>query len=141
MITCSTQKSWSKCGFAVFSGSSVDKLTSQAYIRIQAALRPRTASSYMSKFKLYLAFIMWYNLPLQLVDSILAFLEFLVQHGSKSHILTSYVLVLSHYFKLFDIDTTPSSTGKSTRLSNLSPSIPPMLPSFEVPSPFPSFTN
>ena len=106
-VTWSTQMSWCKCAFAVFSGSPMDKLTSQAYLRIQAALRPRTASSYISKFKLYLAFIGWYNLPLHLVDTILAFLEFLVQHGSKAHTLTSYVSVLSHYFKLFDIDTTP----------------------------------
>ena len=82
--------------FAVFSGSPVDKLTSQAYLRIQAAHRPRTASGYMSKFKLYLAFIMWYSLPLHMVDSVLAFLEFLVEHGSKSHTLTSYISVLSH---------------------------------------------
>ena len=107
MVTCSTQTTWYKCVLAVFSGTPVARLTSQAYLRIQAALRPRTASSYMSKFKLYLAFIGWYNLPLHVVDTILAFLEFLVQHGSKAHTLTSYVSVLSHYFKLFDID--PSS--------------------------------
>ena len=112
MVTCSTQMIWCKCVFAVFSESPVDRLTSQAYLRIQAALGPRTASSYMSKFKLYLAFIGWYNLPLHLVDTVLAFLEFLVQHGSKAHTLTSYVSVVSHYFKLFDIDPSPLTHRK-----------------------------
>ena len=48
---------------------------------------------------------MWHQLPLHHVDSVLVFLEFLVQNGSKSHTLTSYVSVLNHYFKLFDIQT------------------------------------
>ena len=138
MVTCSTQMIWCKCVFAVFSDSPVARLTSQAYLRIQAALRPGTASSYMSKFKLYLAFIVWYNLPLHLVDTILTFLEFLVQHGSKAHTLTSYVSVLSHYFKLFDIDPSPSHTGNFICSLNLCPSIPLTAPSSVALSPFPS---
>ena len=38
------------------------------------------------------------------VDSILAFLELLAQNGSRSHTLTSYVSVLKHFFRVFDLD-------------------------------------
>ena len=83
----------------------MQRLSAIAYSRIHTALRPRTASGYSSKFKLFLAFIIWHQLPLHHVDSVLVFLEFLVQNGSKAHTLTSYVSVLNHYFKLFDIQT------------------------------------
>ena len=89
----------------LISGAAVHLLTSQAYARIDTALRPRTAKNYLSKFKLYLAFVMWHQLSLDQVDTILAFLEFLVQNGSKAHTLSSYLSVFSHYFKLLDIDT------------------------------------
>ena len=46
------------------------------------------------------------------VDTILAFLEFLVQNGSRAHTLNSYLSVFNHYFKLFDIDTAHVSHRK-----------------------------
>ena len=69
----------------------MEKLTSQAYPRIQAALRPHTASGYNAKFKLYLAFIMFFGVSSTAWQQI-------------SHSYQSYS-VLSHYFKLFDIET------------------------------------
>ena len=66
----------------------------------------------MSKFRLFLAFIIWYQVPLVHVDTILSFLEFLTQNGSRTQSLTSYVSVLRHYFKLYDVDTTPLDHGK-----------------------------
>ena len=87
------------------SGSAVQILTSQAYAHIDTARRPRTASGYLSKFKLFLVFTIWHQLHMHQVGTILSFLEFLVQNGSKAHTLSSYVSVLSHHFKLFDVDT------------------------------------
>ena len=37
----------------------------------------------------------------------MAFLEFLTQNGSRSQSLSSYVSVLRHYFRLYDIQTLP----------------------------------
>ena len=81
------------------------QLVNKAYTRVHTALRPRTSSAYQSKFKLFLAFIAWFQFPLIHVDTILGFLEFLTQNGSRSHSLASYVSVLRHYFKLYDIQT------------------------------------
>ena len=83
---------------------SASSLVRQAHVRLGQALRPRTASAYASKFKLYLAFTSWHQLPTHDVDAILAFLEFLTQNGSRAQSLASYVSVLKHYFKLCDID-------------------------------------
>ena len=54
----------------LISGAAAHLLTSQAYVRIDTALRPRTAKNYLSKFKLYLAFVMWHQLSLDQVDTI-----------------------------------------------------------------------
>ena len=100
-----------KCIF-VISGSIASRLVRQAHVRMDSALRPRTASAYLSKFKLYLAFITWFHLPVQDLSSILAFLELLTQHGSRAHSLTSYISVLRHYFKFYDIDSAPLAHRK-----------------------------
>ena len=76
----------------------------QAYVRLGQALRPCTASANATKFNLYLAFTSWHQLPIQDVDAILVFLEFLTQNGSRAQSLASYVSVLKHYFRLCDID-------------------------------------
>ena len=81
-------------------------LLSNAYTRINSALRPRTASAYAEKFKLYMAFTSWCRIPMVAVDSILAFLELLAQNGSRSHTLSSYVSVFKHFFRLYDLDIT-----------------------------------
>ena len=83
---------------------SASSLVCQEYIRLDKALRLRTASAYVTKFKLYLVFTSWHQLPLYEVDVILAFLEFLTQNGGRAQTLASYVSVLKLYFKLFDID-------------------------------------
>ena len=88
----------------IIAGPLASRLVCQAHSRLEAALRPRTASAYLTRFKLYLAFISWLQFPLQDLDSILAFLEFLTQNGSRAHALTSYISVLRHYFKCCDID-------------------------------------
>ena len=88
----------------IITGPLASRLVCQAHSRLDAALCPRTASAYLTRFKLYLAFISWLQLPLQDLDSILAFLEFLTQNGSRAHALTSYISVLRHYFKCCDID-------------------------------------
>ena len=83
----------------VIKGSLSSGLVRQAHSRVDSALRPCTASAYLTKFKLYFAFISWQQLPLQDLGSILAFLEFLTQNGSRAPSLTSYISVLRHYFK------------------------------------------
>ena len=88
----------------IITGPLASRLVRQAHSRLDAALHPRTASVYLTRFKLYLAFISWLQLPLQDLDSILAFLEFLTQNGSRAHTLTSYISVLRHYFKCCGID-------------------------------------
>ena len=84
----------------------------QANDRVHTALRPRTSAAYLSKFKLFLAFVVWYQFPIHALDTILAFFEFLVQNGTRTHSLTSYVSVLRHYFNLYDIDTLPLNHRK-----------------------------
>ena len=80
-------------------------LISQAHHRVHTALRPRTSAVYLAKFKLFLAFSTWYQFPLHVVVTILAFLEFLTQNGSRAPSLASYVSVLRHFFHLYDIDS------------------------------------
>ena len=91
---------------------SASSLMRQAYVRLGQALRPRTASAYVTKCKLYLAFTSWHQLPIHDVDAILAFLEFLTQNGSRAQSLASYVSVLKHYFRLCDVDTSGLSHRK-----------------------------
>ena len=74
-----------------------------AYVRISSGLRPRTSQAYMDKFSLFLAFTSYCQIPIQDLDSILAFMEFLVRNGSRAQALNSYVSVLRHYFRLLDI--------------------------------------
>ena len=40
-----------------------------------------------------------------MVDTILAFLEFLTQHGTRAHSLSTYVSVLRHFFQIYEIET------------------------------------
>ena len=88
-------------------GTPAEALLRQAYKRLDSALRPRTASAYQSKLKVFLAFVTWFQFPLVHVDSLLAFLEFLTKNGTTSSSLTSYVSSLRHYFKIFDLDLAP----------------------------------
>ena len=81
----------------------VKSLIEAAYSRIASGLRPRTSQAYRDKFSLFLAFTSYFQLPLHELDSILAFLEFLVRNGSRAHSLNTYVSVLRHYFHLLDV--------------------------------------
>ena len=85
--------------FIVFAGSVAAQLVKSANVRISKALRSRTASMYDAKFNTFLAFTMWHQLQWEDIDTVLVFLEFLVQPGSKAHTLTSYVSVLRHFFQ------------------------------------------
>ena len=89
--------------FCVISGSPAAVLLNQAYRRINAALRPCTSSAYMSKLKIFMAFATWYQFPLDHVDTILAFLEFMAQNGSSAPSLLNHVSALRHFFKLYDL--------------------------------------
>ena len=57
----------------------------------------------MDMFSLFLAFTAYCQIPLEEIDSILAFMEFLVRNGSRAQALNSYVSVLRHYFRLLDV--------------------------------------
>ena len=81
----------------------VKSLIEAAYSRIASGLRPRTSQAYRDKFSLFLAFTSYFQIPLHELDSILAFLEFLVRNGSRAHSLNTYVSVLRHYFHLLDV--------------------------------------
>ena len=104
MVACEWVLVLPQCFFIITGRHS--ELLHKAYKRINNALRPRTASAYSEKFKLYIAFTSWCHIPLVKVDSILAFLELLAQSGSRSHTLASYVSVLKHFFRLYDLDIT-----------------------------------
>ena len=87
-------------------------LLSQAYSGLELGLRPRTAAAYLSKFRLFLEFCICYKFPLAHVDTILSFLEFLTLNGSRALVLTSYVSVFRHYFKMYDLDCSPLNHRK-----------------------------
>ena len=87
-------------------------LVQAAYARISSGLRPRTSQAYMDKFSLFLAFTSYCQIPLQEVDLILAFMEFLVRNGSRAQALNSYVSVLRHYFHLLDVPYAPLAHRK-----------------------------
>ena len=87
-------------------------LVEAAYVRISSGLRPRTSQAYMDKFSLFLAFTSYCQIPIQELDSILAFMEFLVRNGSRAQALNSYVSVLRHYFRLLDVPYAPLSHRK-----------------------------
>ena len=60
--------------------------------------------AYKSKFDLYLAFATWMQLTLSFVESVICFLEFMAQQGSRAHTLMAYVSVMKHFFQLYDLD-------------------------------------
>ena len=88
----------------MITGTPARRLWLQAHTRIDSALRPRTASAYKSKFDLYLAFATWMQLTLSSVESVICFLEFMAQQGSRAHTLMAYVSVMKHFFQLYDLD-------------------------------------
>ena len=95
-----------------FVGSSGAVQLRQAHCRIDTARRPRTSATYLSKFKVFLAFSIKYKFPLSHTSTLLSFLEPLAQNGSKAHTLSSYVSAIAHYFKMYDIPTSALSHRK-----------------------------
>ena len=89
------------------------RLPSQDAARINTALRPRTSHEYTAKIKIFLAFVLAYNLSPTELDVILAFLELLAQSGSHAHSIVSYISALCHYFQLWDWDCKPLSHRKT----------------------------
>ena len=81
------------------------RLVQLAYRRIHAALRPSTVTAYAAKFKLFLAFSIFHQFQLTDLDTILAFLEYMAQNGSRAHSVSAYVSTIKHYFALGDLDT------------------------------------
>ena len=53
-------------------GTTAEALVTQAYKRLESALIPRTATAYLSKLKLFLSFVSWFQFPLVHVDTLLA---------------------------------------------------------------------
>ena len=59
-----------------------------------------------------MAFAVWNQLRWEDIDTILGFLEFVVQSGSKALTLSSYISVLKHFFNLYNINVTALSHRK-----------------------------
>ena len=96
----------------LITGTPASRLITSANNRIRLALRPHTSKMYDAKFNAFMAFAVWNQLRWEDIDTILAFLEFLVQSGSKAHTLSSYISVLKHYFNLYNISVTALSHRK-----------------------------
>ena len=76
-------------------------LQQQAFARIQAALRPRTASAYSAGFRQFLAFTVKMCLDQPHEEAVLLlYLEYLAQQGLKSNSIRNQVSILKHYFAL-----------------------------------------
>ena len=72
-------------------------MLNQAHDRVHTAVRPQTGTAYLLQFKLFLAYINWYQLQIDEVDTILSFIEFLAQNGSSAPSLTSYISAMRHF--------------------------------------------
>ena len=80
----------------------LDVLASAAEKRIAAALRPQTRCSYLAGFRLFLAFIVYMNISVaSSLQTVLVYLEFLVQNNLKAVSLRNHLSILKYYFSLF----------------------------------------
>ena len=84
----------------------LDVLASAAEKRIAVALRPRTRCSYLARFQLFLAFIVHMNISVATsLQTVLVYLEFLVQNNLKAVSLRNHLSILKYYFSLFGWST------------------------------------
>ena len=83
-----------------------DVLASAAEKRIAAALGPQTRCSYLAGFRLFLAFLVYMNIPVaSSLQTVIVYLEFLVQNNLKAVSLRSHLSILKYYFSLFGWST------------------------------------
>ena len=84
----------------------LDNLAVAAEKRIMAALSPRTRCSYLAGFRLFLAFIIYMNIPVvNSLQTVIVYLEFLVQNYLKAVSLHNHLSILKYYFSLFGWST------------------------------------
>ena len=84
----------------------LDALASAAEKRIEAALCPWTRCSYLAGFRLFLAFIVHMNISVaSSLQTVLVYLEFLVQNNLKAVSLRNHLSILKYYFSLFGWST------------------------------------
>ena len=80
----------------------MEQLADQADKRIAAGLRPRTATSNLMTFKLFLAFTVYMNITVPYAPrTVIVYLEYIAQNNLKIASLRNHVSVLKHYFGLF----------------------------------------
>ena len=73
--------------------------------RVNKGFRPQTMAAYLSKFRLYLTFLVHLQFsPPDLFQAVVMFIEYLAQQGLRSQTISNYVSVLSHYFTLYGLD-------------------------------------
>ena len=84
----------------------LNELAKTAEKRIAAGLRPRTRSSYLAGFRLFLSFIVYMNIPrVNALQTVIVYLEFLVQNQLKAVSLRNHLSILKYYFSLFGWST------------------------------------
>ena len=83
-------------------------LSSRANIRMQRAFRDSTSRAYNSMFRVFLAFCVFARVTTSQIsiDTMLAFLEFLVFNGTSNSAVANYISALKAKFILLRLDTT-----------------------------------
>ena len=94
-------KQISAASFLIVDSPLMEQLADQADKRIAAGLRPRTATSYLMTFKLFLAFMVYMNITVPYAPrTVIVYLEYIAENNLKIASLHNHVSVL-HYFGLF----------------------------------------
>ena len=90
------------------SNSAIADLSSRANHRIQQAFRDSTTKAYNSMFRVFLALCVFAQVRTSQVtiDTMLAFLEFLVFNGSTNSGVANYISALKAKFIIFRLDST-----------------------------------
>ena len=91
----------------------LNSLAVAAESRIMASLHPRTRSSYLAGFRLFLAFFTYINIQVaSTVETIIVYLKFLAQNNLKAVSIHNHLSILKYYFSLFGWSTDVSNATK-----------------------------
>ena len=83
------------------------QLAADFHKRVSKGFSPRTLTAYKAKFRLYMGFLVQPNLqPVDTLQSVSLFIEYLAQQGLRAQALSTYTSVLKHIFWLYDLNVT-----------------------------------
>ena len=106
MIYCRHTLATTKHFYLITGNQVVQQLTRELHASVTTGLRSRTLVPYISKFRLYVSFLvaMGFN-SLDSPQSVSLFIEYMAQQGLRAQTLLNYVSVLCyHFFSLYDMD-------------------------------------